>query len=103
MCSMENGGATPTVTSGFIRLNRHFFDEGKLVINKHKLSLTEQISYPTILRYLAREGETDYDIRTFSGDVLFAILTKGMGYSQEELEGLTLGEVFEFVQNGMAQ
>ena len=88
------------VTSGSVRLNRRFFDEKNLIINKHKLSQTEQVSYPTVLKYIYREDlNGDYDVRTFSGDVLFAILVKGMGYTPEEAAKLKIGDVFEFVES----
>lgn len=87
------------VTSGSVRLNRRFFDEKNLKINKHKLSQTEQISYPTVLKYIYREDlNGDYDVRVFSGDVLFAILIKGMGYTPEEAASLKIGDVFEFIE-----
>ena len=89
------------VTSGSVRLNRRFFDEGNLVINKHKLSLTEQVSYPTVLKYIYRNGTKngDYNVRSFNGDVLFAILSKGMGMSVEEIVNLRFGDVFEIIEN----
>lgn len=89
------------VASGTIRLNRRFFDEGNLVINKHKLSQTEQISYPTVLKYLTRKSDADeFDIRTFSGDILYAILVKGMGITPDEVANLRIGDVFEIVEDG---
>lgn len=87
------------VASGTIRLNRRFFDEGNLVINKHKLSQTEQVSYPTVMKYITRKGADDFDIRTFSGDVLYAILITGMGYTPEDAANLRLGQVFEIVED----
>lgn len=87
------------VASGSFRLNRRFFDEGNLKINKHRLSQREAVSYPTIHRYVYREELGDeYDIRTFSGDVLYAILVTGMGYSPEEAANLRLGDVFEIFE-----
>ena len=82
-----------TVASGYVRLNGRFFDETKLKMNKHRLAQSEQVSYPTVLKYLS-----DDDIRTISGEVLYAILVKGMGYSPEDLGNMTLSEVFEFVE-----
>ena len=83
------------VTSGFVRLNARFFDERKLKQNKHRLSLTEQVSYPTVHKYFSGE-----DIRNFSGDVLYAILVTGMGLTLDQASELRLGDVFEFVENG---
>ncbi|MBK6325598.1 MAG: hypothetical protein KA362_14840 [Chloroflexi bacterium] len=81
------------MASGHIRLNRRFFSEDKLRnTNPHRLSLDEKISRPTILRYL-REDNVD----TFSGDVLYAILVGGFGMSREQVEQLTVGELFEVV------
>lgn len=87
------------VASGTIRLNRRFFDEGNLVINKHKLSQTEQVSYPTVMKYITKKDAEDFDIRTFSGDVLYAILITGMGYTPEDAANLRLGQVFEIVED----
>ena len=81
------------VTSGFVRLNGRFFDEDKLLTNKHQLSLEEKVSYPTVHKYF-KEGS---DIRNVSGEVLYAILIRGMGYSVEDARELRLGDVFEFV------
>lgn len=93
--SKLNGGTNPNqhVASGYVRLNGRFFDENKLKMNKHRLAQSEQVSYPTVLKYLS-----DPDIRTISGEVLYAILVKGMGYSIEELNGICLGEMFEFIE-----
>ncbi|MBK8934491.1 MAG: hypothetical protein IPM76_19680 [Chloroflexi bacterium] len=44
------------------------------------------------MRYL-REDNVD----TFSGDVLYAILVGGFGMSREQVEQLTVGELFEVV------
>lgn len=91
------------VASGTVRLNSRFFDEDNLVINKHKLSQTEQVSYPTVLKYISNgEMNGDYDIRQFSGDVLFAILVKGMGLTPAQVAELKFGDVFEIIE-GMAQ
>ncbi len=83
------------VASGYVRLNSRFFSSDRLKTNKHKLSQTEQVSYPTVLKYLSGD-----DIRNFSGDVLFALLVAGMGYTIEDAADLRLGDVFEFVSNG---
>ena len=93
MNEMIGGTNTNQVASGYVRLNSRFFDEAKLKMNKHRLSQSEQVSYPTVLKYLG-----DGDIRTISGQVLYAILIKGMGYSVEELGKMPLSEVFEFVE-----
>lgn len=100
---------TDKMASGTVRLNRRFFREDNLRgINKHQLSQDEKVSYPTLLRYLypaegsERKGP-DGDIDTFSGEVLYAILVKGMGYSEQEAAQLPMGEVFEIVRkNGEA-
>lgn len=82
-----------TVATGYVRLNRAFFNESKLKVNKHHLSQVERVSYPTVLKYLG-----DEDIRNFSGEILFAILVTGMGYTVEELRNIPLHEIFEFVE-----
>lgn len=94
MNQVNGGTKTGNMASGYVRLNSRFFDEGKLRMNKHRLAQTEQVSYPTVLKYLGG----DEDIRTISGDVLYAILVKGMGYSIEELNRLPISEIFEFVE-----
>ena len=81
---------------GTIRLKATFFDESKLVMNKHRLSQAQGVSYPTLLKYITRDNG-DYDIRTFSGDVLFAIFT-GMGYEKKDIEALKIGDVFEILE-----
>lgn len=89
---------TNTVTSGTFRLKSRFFDENKLRINKHQLSLREQVSYPTVLRYLRQPEHENFEaIENFSGDVLYAILVKGFGLSPDELEDMKLGDLFEVV------
>lgn len=80
------------MASGRFRLNRRFFSEDKLKTNPHRLSLDEKVSRPTILRYLRED-----DVDTFSGDVLYAILVGGFGMSREEIEQLTVGDLFEVV------
>ncbi len=86
------------MASGRFRLNRRFFSEDKLKdTNPHRLSLEEKVSRPTILRYLREE-----DVDTFSGDVLYAILVSGFGMSREEIERLTVGELFEIVSGDRA-
>ena len=84
------------MTSGSFRLNRRFFEEKKLVINKHRLSLEEQVSYPTLLKYISSKDKP-YDIRTFSGDVLYAIMARGMGLTDDEIADLRIGDIFEIV------
>lgn len=87
------------VASGSVRLNSRFFDESKLVINKHRLSLTEKVSYPTVHKYIYRKDlNGDYNINKFDGDVLFAILVKGMGLSPKEIADLRFGDVFEIIE-----
>lgn len=88
-----------TVASGYVRLNGRFFNENKLIMNRHRLAQSEQVSYPTVLKYLGG----DEDIRVMSGEVLYAILVKGMGYSIDELKNLPLGDVFEFVEEEAAK
>lgn len=90
------GEENTKVASGKFRLNARFFDEDKLKTNMHRLSLLEQISRPTIARYLR---EQDVDI--FSGDVLYAILVTGFGLSPEEIRDMKVGDLFEVV-NGEA-
>jgi hypothetical protein len=97
----NNLGGHPSnkVASGTFRLNGRFFDDKKLAMNKHKLALSEQVSYPTIHKYISRDEQgSAYDVRNFSGDVLYAILVKGMGYTAEQVRDLRLGDVFEIVE-----
>lgn len=85
------GGA---MSSGQMKLNRRFFDKNNLKVeNMHKLSQTENVSYPTLLKYL----KTDVD--RFDGNVLYAIIVTGMGYSPEEASKLELGQIFDFVDH----
>jgi len=93
------GQINDKVASGTFRLNGRFFDEKNLAMNKHQLALSEQVSYPTIHKYISRDDQEDaYDVRKFSGDVLYAILIKGMGYTAEQVRDLRLGDVFEIVE-----
>lgn len=90
---------TIQVANGSFRLNGRFFDEEKLKVNKHQLSQVERVSYPTILRYVTKDGESgEFDVRNFSGEVLYAIIVGGMGYSPDEAANLRLGDVFEIVE-----
>lgn len=89
---------TSTMASGYVRLNGRFFTEDKLKINKHKLSQTEQVSYPTVLKYLVSPGEEPKEeIKNISGDVLYAILVRGMGLTPAEIENMRVGDLFEVV------
>jgi hypothetical protein len=82
------------VANGSVRLNSNFFsDEDKLTKNKHQVSLDGKVSYPSLIKYL----KPDSDIRNISGDVLYAILIDGMGYTIAEVENLRVGDLFEFV------
>ena len=84
------------MSSGTFRLNGRFFNEDKLKMNMHRLSLEEKVSRPTIVRYLR-----DEDIDNFSGEVLFAILTSGFGLSPDEIKELKVSDLFEIVsENG---
>lgn len=82
-----------TTISGSVRLNSQFFNNKNLKVNKHQLSQTEKISYPTILRYLSGD-----EIQMFSGSVLYSILVHGMGLSPDEISELRVGDLFEFVE-----
>jgi hypothetical protein len=44
------------MASGTFKLNSRFFTRDKLKTNPHRLSLNEQVSRPTILRYLNEEN-----------------------------------------------
>ena len=85
-----------SMASGYLRLKGSFFDESKLLKNKHQLSQEERVSYPTVHKYLS--GRHNSDISTISGDVLYAILVKGMGYSIEEVKDFKVGDLFELVE-----
>ena len=88
-----------TMASGTFRLNGRFFDEKKLIMNKHRLAQFERLSYPTVHKYIYKDDLHDnYDVRKFSGDVLFAILRHGMGYSVEEIKQLKVGDLFEVLE-----
>lgn len=82
------------VPSGTIRLNGRFFDASRLKMNKHQLSQTERVSYPTVLKYLGG----DDNITMFSGEVLYALLVIGMGIDPDELSGMRFGDLFEVVE-----
>lgn len=83
------------MSSGYIKLNRRFFQRKNLEIdNMSTLAESEGISYTTIHRYL----RTNEDIRRFNGEVLYTILINGMGYTLEEAKELTIGELFDFVE-----
>lgn len=86
------------MASGSFRLKSRFFDESKLVMSKHQLAQEQRLSYPTVHKYIYREDLGEYEIRNFSGDVLFAILRRGMGLSVEQMLDLRLGDVFEVVE-----
>jgi hypothetical protein len=81
-----------TMSSGTVRLKGQALRE-RLTVNMHQLSQTEQVSYPTIWKYLNKPEE----LGSFSADVLYALIVEGMGISPEEAADLRLGDVFEFV------
>jgi hypothetical protein len=80
------------LASGTFRLNGRFFDEDKLKMNMHRLSLEEKVSRPTIVKYLR-----DRDVDNFSGEVLYAILTSGFGLSPSEIKELRVSDLFDIV------
>lgn len=85
------------MSSGKVFLNRSFFKKDNLKAvenNMNRLSQEERIGYPTILKYLK-----DDNVDSFKGEVLYSIIIKGMGLTQEEAEDLRLGDVFEFVSS----
>lgn len=84
------------MSSGSVQLNRGFFNKQNLKdTNMHALSQDEKIGYTTMFKYLNEEG-----VDSFKGSVMYAIIIKGMGYTEEEAKDLKLGDVFEFVPNG---
>ena len=82
---------------GYIKLDAERFKERNLIINMNRLSQDTHISYPSILKYVNR-GQNDYDVKTFSGEVLYAILTAGLGYTPLELLDVTFGDIFDIVE-----
>jgi len=84
---------------GYLRLSKNRFSEKNLTggLSLNQLSRDADLSYPTILKYINRNGSQDYDIRSFSGEAIFAILTNGMNMSPEEIANLKIGDVFEIV------
>lgn len=96
--SQVNSKIGDNMSSGSMKLNRNLFNSGKLIINKHALSMEERISYPTVLKYLDKSEDVD----SFKGDVLYSLLVVGMGYSLEEVRNLTLGEVFDISSKKVA-
>lgn len=81
--------------SGYFRLKGDFFDDSKFRgINRHKLSQVEGISYPTLIRYL----KSDDEVTRFNGEVLYAILVTGMGYTIEEIAEMPIGKLFDIIE-----
>lgn len=88
------------VATGAFRLKGRFFHSDKLKVNKHQLSQRENVSYPTLLRYLGQSEDSEA-IKNFSGEVLYALLVEGFGMSPAEVENLRVGDIFEVVpKNG---
>lgn len=83
------------MASGRVRLKGHAL-LAQLQINMHALSLDEKVSYPTLHKYLNNADE----LNSFSAEVLYAILVKGMGKTPDEIEDMRLGDVFEVVKSG---
>lgn len=75
------------MTAGRLRLKRGVFDG--LRVNRYKLSQMGLISYPTVVKY----AEAD-DVDMFSGPVLYAMLSVGLGLSDSEIAELKLGDLF---------
>ena len=82
---------------GYIKLDAERFKERNLIVNMNRLSQDTHISYPTILKYVNR-GNSDYDVKVFSGEVLYAILISGLGFTPLELLDMTFGDVFDIVE-----
>lgn len=81
------------MATGKLRLKPGAFDTRKLKVNRNKLSQMGLVSYPTVLRY----AKSDPDLKEFKGDVLYTMLSIGLGMSDEEIEQLKLGDLFEVV------
>ncbi|MCO5195365.1 MAG: hypothetical protein M9930_19055 [Anaerolineae bacterium] len=81
------------VTSGTVRLKGEVL-HSKLNVNMHKLSMTENVTYSTIHKYLTQPDK----LGSYSGDVLYAILVTGLGLTPEQAAQLPLGVVFDFVE-----
>lgn len=75
------------MTAGRLRLKKGVFDG--LRVNRYKLSQMGLISYPTVVKY----AEAD-DVDMFSGPVLYAMLSVGLGLSDSEIAELKLGDLF---------
>lgn len=92
---VSKGKNSEEMASGSFRLNRSFFDAGKLKANgtnPHRLSLDEKVSRPTVLKYLNAEG-----VENFSGEVLYAILVSGFGLKPDEIAGMRVGDIFDVI------
>lgn len=75
------------MATGKLRLKRGAFDG--MQVSRHKLSQIGQVSYPTVLKYAEAE-----DVDMFSGPVLYAMLSVGLGLSDSEIAELKLGDLF---------
>lgn len=62
----------------------------RLKMNRYKLSQWGRVSYPTVLKYTAAEA-----MDSFNGEVLYTLLSVGLGRSDEEIESMRLGDLFE--------
>lgn len=74
------------------RLNPKTFSVERLVANRHQISMQSGLSYPTVLKYT---GDDVDDIQVFSGEVLYGLLTHGLGLTPAQVADLRLGDVFE--------
>mgnify|MGYP003382697649 FL=1 len=76
------------MATGRLRLKRGVFD--RLQVNRYKLSQIGVVSYPTVLKYVQAEN-----VDTFSGPVLYTLLSVGLGLSDAEIADMRLGDLFD--------
>ena len=76
------------MATGRLRLKRGVF--GQMQVNRHQLSQSGRVSYPTVVKYAEAE-----EVGNFSGPVLYTMLSLGLGMSDAEIADMRLGDLFE--------
>lgn len=84
--------STTKIKAPTLRLRPGAFD--RLRMNRYQITQWGHISYPTVLRYY----RADPYLAVFNGDVLYTMLTLGLGMTDDEIRNMRLGDLFEIVE-----
>lgn len=82
---------------GRFKLNHRFFNQERMISTSIlQSSYDTRLSRPTLMKYL---GADESELTRIDGKVLYTILTDGMGLSADEIQNMTVGQLFELVDD----